>query len=133
MLELTNSAPLTLAPGDSVTFGTTLLRTGCGECHRANSGLVSLNKPCATYDVSFSANVGTTAAGTALLAIRLDGETLNETIMSAPTAAAGDLQTVSRSTFVRTCCRGADTISVANIGTAPITVSNPNLRVGRWQ
>lgn len=132
MLQLTNSAPLTLAPGASVTFDTVLLRTGCDVCHRKNSGLVQLNAPCARYEVEFSANIGATAVGLAQLAIALDGETLGETIMDAQTAAAGNLNNVASGTIVRTCCRGADTITVKNVGTTTVNVANANLRVGRW-
>lgn len=132
MIQLTNTAALTLAPGASATFDTTLLKTGCDTCHRKNSGLVNLNAPCARYRVDFSANIGATAVGLAQLAIALDGETLSETIMDAQTAAAGNLNNVATGTFVRTCCRGNDTITVHNIGTTTVTVENPNLRVGRW-
>lgn len=132
MIQLTNSTALTLPPGVSVTFDTVLLKTGNDTCHRKNSGLVQLNAQRARYEVEFSANIGATATGLAQLAIALDGETLQETIMDAQTAAIGNLNNVATGTFVRTCCRGADTITVKNTGTTTITVANPNLRVGRW-
>lgn len=132
MIQLTNSTVLTLAPGASVTFDTVLLKTGCDVCHRKNSGLVQLNASCARYEVEFSANIGATDPGLAQLAIALDGETLGETIMDAQTAAAGNLNNVATGTIVKTCCRGADTITIKNIGTTTVTVVNPNLRVGRW-
>lgn len=132
MIQLTNSVPLTLAPGASVTFDTVLLKTGCDVCHRKNSGLVQLNATCARYEVEFSANIGATAVGLAQLAIALDGETLPETVMAAQTAAVDNLNNVATGTIVKTCCRGADTVTVKNIGTTTVTVANANLRVGRW-
>lgn len=60
------------------------------------------------------------------------GETLNETVMDSQTAADGNLNNVATGTIVKTCCRGADTITIENIGTTTVTVVNPNLRVGRW-
>lgn len=132
MIQLTNTAALTLAPGASVTFDTTLLKTGCDTCHRRNSGLVTMNAANARYRVEFSANIAATAAGLAQLAIALDGETLPETVMDAQTAAAGNFNNVATGTFVKTCCRGADTITVRNVGTTTVNVLNPNLRIGRW-
>lgn len=132
MIQLASTAPLTLAPGASVTFDAVLLRTGCDTCHRRGSGLVQLNASCARYEVEFSANIGAAAVGLAQLAIALDGETLPETVMDCQTAAAGNLDNVATGTIVKTCCRGADTVAVRNIGETTVTVENANLRVGRW-
>lgn len=132
MIQLTNSADLTLAPGASVTFDTVAVKTGCDTCHRKGSGLVNLNASCARYELGFDANIGATAQGVAQLAITLDGEVLPETTMTSTTAAAGDLNNVSAHTFVKTCCRGGDSVTVRNIGTTTVTVANANFRVGRW-
>ena len=132
MIQLTSTAPLTLAPGASVTFDTVLLRTGCDTCHRRGGGPVQLNASCARYEVEFSANIGATAVGFAQLAIALDGETPPETVMDYQTAAAGNLNDVATGTIVKTRCRGADTVAVRNIGETTVTVENANLRVGRW-
>lgn len=133
MKQLTNSDTLTLEPGASVTFDTTLHSTGCDVCHRKNSGLVNLNAGCAKYWVSFTGTVTTTAAGAAQLAILLDGEILPETIMNTTIAAVGDLETVGNGTYVFTNCRGSDTITVRNTGTTTVQVSNPNLIARRWK
>lgn len=132
MIQLTNSTVLTLPPGASATFDTTILKTGCDTCHRKGSGIVNLNASCARYNVFFSGNVTTTAAGLAQLAIALDSETLNETVMDAQIAAVGNLSNVATATTVKTCCRGNDTITIKNIGATTVQLSNPNLRVGRW-
>lgn len=132
MIQLTNTETLTLEPGESVTYNVEQIKTGCAECHRRGSGIVTLNRACAIYDVSFSANIGATAQGLAELSIALDGESLPETAMLSQTAAAGDLNNVSKGTFVKTCCRGGDTVTVKNTGATTVTVEDPTLRVGRW-
>lgn len=132
MIQLTNAAPVTLAPGASLTFDTVLLDTGCAECHRKGSAIVTLNRSGAIYEIAFSANIGASAAGTAQLAITLDGEPLPEAYMNSTTAAAGDFSNVAVSTFVKTCCRGGDTVAVRNTGTTTVTVGSANLAVGRW-
>lgn len=133
MIELSNMNAQILAAGQSVIFDTTLLHTGCGECHRNNSAAVNLAQKKAIYEVSFNANIGGTAAGPAQLAITLDGSPLQETTGIVTTAAAGDLMNVSGNTFVQTCCcNGANTILLTNTGTTEINVGiNGRLSVKR--
>lgn len=38
MIELSNTADQVLTAGQSITFDKVLLKTGCAECHRANTG-----------------------------------------------------------------------------------------------
>lgn len=134
MIVLSNSIAQTLAPGQSLTFDTIILHTGCGECHRPNSGLVNLRAQNGIYEVNFGANIGAeSAAGEAQLNIMLDGSPLGETPMISTNTVAGDLNRVSSTTAVRTCCcGGADAITIANTGTTTITVgANPCLYVKR--
>lgn len=37
MISLSNTTAQTLTPGQSITFNTVVLHTGCAECHRANT------------------------------------------------------------------------------------------------
>lgn len=133
MIELTNSTDQTLAPGQSATFDTVILHTGCAECHRNNSGSISLTQNNAIYEVSFNCNIGATAAGDGTIGITLDGSPLTETNSIVVTAAAGDLQNVSASTFVKTCCCGnGDNVLLTNNGTTSINLgANPRLSVKR--
>lgn len=133
MIELSNTNAQVLAAGQSVIFDTVLLHTGCGECHRPNSGAVNLAQKNGIYEVSFNANIGATAAGDGQLAITLDGSPLQETTGKVVTATAGDLQNISGNTFVKTCCcNTANTILLTNTGTTEINIDVfPRLSIKR--
>ena len=123
MIELSNTNAQVLAAGQSVIFDTVLLHTGCGECHRPNSGSINLARKNAIYEVSYNANIGGTAAGDAQLAITFDSSPLLETTGKVVTTTAGDLQNVSASTFIQTCCcNAANSILLTNTGTTEINV-----------
>ena len=123
MLELTNSTDQVLAAGQSAVFDTVLLQLGCTECHRKNS----------IYEVSFNCNIGATTADDATIGITLDNAPLTETNAIVVTAAPGDLQNVSGSTYVETCCCGSGgTILLTNNGTTSINLGQyPRLTVRR--
>lgn len=125
MIELSNTAAQTIAPGQSLTFDTVLLKTGCAEAHRSNSGIVTLKADCAVYEIHFAANISATAAGTAQLAISLDGEPLIETTMINTISTAGDPDNAATATLVKTGCGCCGKISVTNTGTTSVIVS-PN-------
>ncbi len=137
MIELSNSNALVLAPGQSATFDTVILHTGCAESHRINSGSVNLTRKNAVYEVSYNVNIGATEAETeAQVALSLDGAALPETTQKVMTAAAGDLQGVSASTFVSTgtpCCYFvASALTFTNTGTSTINLdANPRFSVKR--
>lgn len=132
MIELSNTAAQTIAPGQSLTFDTVLLKTGCAEAHRNNSGIVTLKADCAVYEIHFAANISATAAGTAQLAISLDGEPLVETTMINTITTAGDPDNAATATLVKTGCGCCGKISVINTGTTSVIVSaNPALFVKR--
>ena len=57
MIELSNTTAQTIAPGQSLTFDTVILKSGCAETHRTNSGIVTLRAKCAIYEVHFAANI----------------------------------------------------------------------------
>ena len=132
MIELSNTAAQTIAPGQSLTFDTVLLKTGCAETHRTNSGIVTLKADCAVYEIHFAANISATAAGAAQLAITLDGEPLIETTMINTISTAGDPDNAATATLVKTGCGCCGKISVTNTGTTSVIVSaNPALFVKR--
>lgn len=124
MIELSNTTAQTLTPGQALTFDTVLLRTGCSAYHRRNSGIITLSK-IGVYEVSFSANISSTTAGTAQLAIELDGEPLLETTMINSIGTAGDPDNVATSTLVKTCAGCCGRLTVVNTGTSDVVVS-PN-------
>ena len=134
MLVLSNSIEQTVLPGQSVTFDTNVLHTGCAECHRPNSGVVNLTAKNAIYEIIFNANIGsTTESEQAQFAISIDGSPLLETTVISTTAAAGDLNNVSSGTLLKTCCcAGCESVTVTNTGTTTVNIgSNPCLRIKR--
>lgn len=136
MIELTNSVIQTVEPGATATFDTDVFRSGCDVCHRCGSGLVQLEgrgtrcNP-AKYRVAVSGNIGGGAGTQANVAIAVNGETLTETIRTATITAATDVFPFAAMTNVRECGSCCDTVSIKNVGTTPITLSNLSLIVGR--
>ena len=125
MIILSNSIAQTLAPGQSLTFDTTVLHTGCAECHRSGSGSVGLRANNGIYNVSFRANIGSTTAATdAQLSVQMGGSPIPETTMQSYTTTVGNLNNVACETGVSTCCcnGGGGAITVTNTGTTTITV-----------
>lgn len=133
MIELSNTTAQTLSPGQALTFDTVLLKSGCVESHRTNSGIVSLRAKCSIYEIHFSANISGTTAGPVQLSIELDGEPMAETTMISTVTTAADPNNVGASTLVRTGCAGAyEHITVVNTGTSDVIVSpNPAFYIKR--
>lgn len=134
MIELSNSNAQTLAAGQSVVFDVIILHTGCAECHRPNTGSISLTQKNAIYEVSYNANIGATTASTpAQIAIALNSSALLETTGIVPTTTAGDLTNVSGETFIPTCCcGGVNSVTLINTGATPITfAANGRLSIKR--
>lgn len=122
MIELSTTTALTLSPGQTITFNSIPLKTGCAECTRPNTGSVKLRAN-GVYVASFSANIGATAATTpAQLSIQLGGITIPESTMISTTAAVGDLNNVATTIPIRNCCCDYDRITVANTGTSTVNV-----------
>lgn len=122
MILLTNSAEITLAAGQVLTFDTVALRFGCGEYHRENSSAVKMcfNGP---YIASFSGNIGgTTAATPVQLAFAIGGEVLTDSVMISTPAAVGDLNNVSKTVGLVNRCGDYDRIAIINNGTEPVVV-----------
>ena len=132
MIELSNTTAQTINAGQSLTFDTVVLKSGCAEAHRTNSGIVTLRMKCAIYEVHFAANISGTAAGPVQLAIALDGEPLAETTMITSVSTAGDLDNAATATLIRTDCGCCGKITVMNNGTEPVVVgANPSFFVKR--
>ena len=135
MIELTNSVTQTVEPGATATFDNTVAKTGCDVCHRCGSGLVTLqgkgtNCP-ARYQVTVSGNIGGGAGTQANVAIAINGEPLSETIRVATITAATDVFPFAAQTNVCECGGCCDTVTLKNVGTTPITLSNLSFSVRR--
>ncbi len=125
MIELSNTTEQTIQPGQSIIFDEVILRAGCCECHRKNTGSVKLRNN-GIYAISFAGNIGgETAATPVQLSFSLGGSTLPETTMISVPAAVADRNNVATSTRLKNCCGDYDRISVTNTGTVPVIVA-PN-------
>lgn len=136
MIQISNAAAQTLAPGQAISFDkTSYLHTGCGECFNTQLATsVKLRGGCgAIYEIQFSGNVTSTTAGdTVQLAITVGGQPLVETAMNATPAAAGTLVNVNTGTLFAVYCCDADRVSVVNTGTTTLSIApNSNLRIVR--
>lgn len=132
MIVLSNTIAQTIEPGQSITFDDVVLHSGCGECHRSNTGSVKLRAN-GVYEAHFSANIGgATAATPVQLALAIGGEPLLETTMISVPAAVNDLNNVATATAIKNCCGDYDRVSVTNTGTDPVVVgANPVLFIKR--
>lgn len=123
MIELSNTTAQTLSAGQSITFDKVLLKTGCAECHRANTGSVKMRAN-GIYEVSFAGNIAGATSGTPVqLAFELGGEILPETTMVATPGAANASNNVATSTLIKNCCGDYDRVTVTNTGTTAVTVA----------
>lgn len=133
MIQLSNTTAQSVAVGQSITFDTTLLKTGCAEYHRKNTGSIKLCAKNAIYQVNFNANVtGATAATPVQLNIQLGGDNITESTMIYTPAAANAVGNVSMVIPVRNNCCDYDRVTITNTGTTDITISaNPTLFIKR--
>ena len=132
MIQVSNSTAQTLSPGQSLTFDSVLLKSGCAETHRVNSGIVTLRSNCGIYEIHFTGNVSAPSASPIQLAIQLDGETLPETTMYEEITTPGVGQSVAAATLVRTGAGCCGRIGVVNTGTTTISVlANTSLFIKR--
>lgn len=136
MIELTNSVSQTIPPGGIAKFDTVVAQTGCDVCHRCGSGQVQLEghgtrcNP-ARYSVSISGNIGGGAATQANIAVAVNDESLFETVRVATITAATDVFPFAAQTNVKECGSCCDTVTIMNVGTTDITLSNPSFKVRR--
>lgn len=122
MIVLSNLTAQTLAPGQSLIFDDVILHTGCGECHRKNTGAVKLRAN-GIYEASYGANIGgPTAATPVQLSLTLGGETLPETTAISVPAAVTDLNNVARETRIKNCCGDYDRVQLTNTGANSVNV-----------
>lgn len=131
MISLSNTTTQTLLPGQALNFDKENLKTknGC-ECHNPQApGSVKLCSK-GIYELHFSGNItGSAAAAVLQLSLAIGGQPLVETAMDSVPAAAGDLNNVSTTTYLKACCCDLDRVSVINTGTTPVTIA-PNSVLG---
>lgn len=137
-MEITANALQTVQANQNVVFTETAVCGNNSILHREGSGLITLRgltDQCrARFKVYFSGNVAIPTGGTVApitIAIAINGEGVGPTTMISTPAAAEEFNNVASFIYIevpRCCCY---TLSVRNIGTAPIDIQNANLIVDR--
>jgi hypothetical protein len=139
MAEYSNVELQTVAVGENVLFenGSRCCRKGY-VIHRDDSGIFQLrgavNGCKATYEVSFGANIAVPEGGTpgpVSLALTYDGETLQNAVAIETLAAAEAFSNIFVATSIDVPCNCCITVTVRNIGTAPVDVQNANIIIKR--
>ena len=137
MLIVTNTAAVTLAPGQALTFNDVIWKSGCAESFRGNGSFVSAGR--GVFELSFEGNIsGATAATPIQLNLEINGSPLPETTIIETPETADVFNSISRSTIIGNqgdCCNpnpGNVSITVVNTGTSTLTVgANAKLSVKR--
>lgn len=122
MITLSNLTAQTLAPGQALVFDDVILHSGCGECHRKNTGSVKLRAN-GVYIVNYGANVSSATAGAPVqLSLQIGGATLPETTAISTPSTANVANNLFRETQLKNCCGDYDRVTLVNTGTNPVTV-----------
>lgn len=128
MINSVNVAAQTVNVNSPVLFGSTRIKTGCSVRHEPGSGRFVFLKP-GIYKVTFNGTVTATAAATAILNITQDGEAIPGAQIQVGVGPT-DIETCSVTTLLRVySCDSA--MSITNLGTTALTVSNANMVVDR--
>lgn len=135
-MELYDSTTQTLATqGSALTFDTTVIPGGCSIIHREGSGIATLRGlgyQCRSrFRVTFDANISGAAAGQVALAIAIDGEIQEQSIMQAYPAAANEYFNVSSTRLIDVPLGSEAKVSIVNATTTTAVVQNANLIVER--
>ena len=129
MIDAVNVATQVVAVNNPVLFGATRIKTSCSVRHEQGSGRFVLTKP-GIYKVTFNGTISAAAATTAILNITQDGEAIAGARIEVGTGPAPDIESGSVTTLLRVfCCDSA--VSVTNLGTAALNISNANLVIDR--
>lgn len=122
MIALSNTQEQALAVGQSLIFDRVVVKSGCGECHRANTASVKLTHP-GTYIVSFTGNIASETAATEVqIQLELGGDPIPESLMISTSVAGGELNNVATMVPIKNCCCDYDRITVTNVGAGPVTI-----------
>lgn len=123
MIELSNSAPITLAPGATATFDRVVVNTGRCTCFRNNPTNSIKMANCGVYQLNFSGNISGAAAGTPVqLSIAVGSFALPESVMISTPSAADALNNVSKTTYYENDCNEFSRVTVVNTGTVDVTI-----------
>lgn len=123
MIQLTNSADITLTPNQIAVFDTVLIdNKSCATCARPGTGSIKMCQ-CGIYEVRFGGNIGVSGAdGIAQLTVQVGGVNLNPYTVQSETSTAGDLNAVEKTFWVDNCCCDYSRLTVANTGTTTVSI-----------
>lgn len=137
-MELTNINTVTVAAGQNVPFTETAVPGGGCIQHREGAGIVTLrgltNQCRARFLVEYSGNIAIPTGGTVgeiSLAIAINGEPLQSSLMRVTPAAVGEFFNVSSFAYVdvpKGCCLS---VAIENTTAEAVDVANSNLIVTR--
>ena len=134
MIDAINVAAQTVAVNSSVLFGATRIKTGCTVRHENDSGKFTILKP-GIYKVGYNGNVlvptGETLAPVSLQLYQ-DGELISGTKVTYTPAALDTVGTVAATALIKVlpCCACSD-ISLRNVGTTNISITDANIVITR--
>ena len=139
MAEFIATALQTVEPNQSILFTDTAICGNNSIMHRNGSGLITLrgitNTQCrARFRITFGANIAVPTGGTAeaiSMAITLNGEPVESTVMTVTPAAVEEFFNINRSLYLDVPAGCCVTISVRNTSTQAIDVQNANLIIER--
>lgn len=128
MAEFITPIPQTVDANANVLFSETVVEPCCKVRHREGSGIFTLKG--GRYLVSFNGNIAVPTGGTAgaiSLALALNGEPVQGTVMTVTPATVNQYFNVSAFAYVDVPCNCCYSLSVQNINAAAILVDDANL------
>lgn len=141
MAEFIANAIQEVAVNQNIVFTDTIVKCNKYISHRDGSGLITLrgNRGCdcqgkARYLVTFSGNIAVPTGqtvGEISMALSIDGETYQPTIMRVTPAAVDEYFNIATSIYLdapNNCCLK---VAVTNTSTIPINVQNANISIVR--
>lgn len=137
MIELIQTAVVTVPVRQTVPFNETVVKSGCAELHRAGAANVRLVKS-GRYLITFSGNIAVPTGetvGEISLGIAADGSVMPGSIMRATPAAVEQYFNVSTQHYIDVpdCCGNVCCVdvSVQNTSDIPVLVDNANVTAVR--
>ena len=138
MAEFTNSAIVTVAPGQNVPLTDAIGNCNRSIMHRDGAGLVTLrgvtNQCKARFKVTFGGNIAVPEGGTAeaiTAALALNGEALAASTATVTPAAVENYFNIFASATVEVPCGCCVTVAMKNTSAQAINFANSNLEVVR--
>lgn len=138
-MEITANAVQQVLAGNSVIFTDTPIPGNCSIMHREGSGLIKLRGLTSTqcrarFKATFGANIAIPTdgiAGPISLALALDGEPVQTTLMIVTPSDPEEYYNISTSIYIDVPAGCCSTLAVRNINGPAIDVANANLIIER--